>query len=83
MALLQELAFYLLLGLGVAIFFKLDKRLSIVSRLLIAGFAVIFLVLLFVFISAIVAILLVVIAVILLVSFFERKRFKFRGHRLK
>lgn len=83
MGLFEKLIFYLLLALGIVIFLKLDKRLSIVSRLLIAGFVIVFLVLLFVFISALIAILLVVIVIILLVSFLERRRVKFRKYRLK
>lgn len=83
MGLLEKIIFYLLLALGIVIFLKLDRRLSILSRLLIAGFAVVVLVLLFVFISALVAIIAVVVLVLLSISFLERKGVKIRKYKLK
>ncbi len=81
MGFIEKIIFYLALFFGVVIFLKLDKRLSIITRLLIAGFAVVFLVLLFVFISALVAIILVLLLIIFLISFLERKRRIFQKYR--
>ncbi len=83
MGFIEKVVFYFALALGIVVFLKLDKRLSILSRLLISGFAVLVLVLLFVFISALLAIILVVVVVLLLISFLERKRMIFWKHRLK
>lgn len=78
MAFIQEGLFYLVLALCVVIFLKLDNRISLVNRLLIAIAVVLVLLLLFLFISAIISIVLVIVVVVLLISFLEKKRIKFK-----
>ncbi|HLC58482.1 MAG TPA: hypothetical protein VJI68_01340 [Candidatus Nanoarchaeia archaeon] len=76
MGLFTTLAFYLILVIGIIVFLKLDKRFSILNRLLIAVAATLVLVFLFAFISTIIAIILILILVVLLISFLERKNVK-------
>lgn len=78
MGLVQQIIFYLILALGIIIFLKLDSRISLINRLLIAIVATLVLVLLFFFISAIITIVLVIILVVLLISFLERKQIKIK-----
>jgi len=78
MAFLEKIVLYLIIALGIVIFLKLDRRMSILTRLMIAIVAVLIMVLLLFFISAIVVILIVVLLAILIISFLERKGFRFR-----
>ena len=78
MALLNSIIFYFVLALGIIIFLKLDNRISIVNRLLIAVAATLILLLLFIFISAIIGIILVIIIVVFLISFLEKKKIKLK-----
>lgn len=69
-----KLMFYFALILALVVFLKLDKRFSLVSRILISIAAVIILIFLFFFVSTLIAVVLIVIAAVFLVSFLERRK---------
>lgn len=72
----QDIVFYLVLALGIIIFFKLDSRMSLVNRLLIAIVVTLILLLLFFFISALITIILLIVIVVLLISFLEKNKIR-------
>lgn len=78
MGIIESIVFYLLVALGIILFIKLDKRISLVNRLLIAVVAIVVLFLLFLFISAIITIIIVVVIVLFLLSLLKTKNIKFR-----
>ena len=73
MALLEKLLLYLLIILGVLLFLKLDRRLSLVNRLVIAVVVIVVSLLLFLFISAIVTLAFIALVVLVVFYILERK----------
>ena len=74
MGLIEKAVFYLVIILAGILFLKLDSRISILNRLLIAVVVIIILFLLFLFLSAIITIVLAVIVLVLIFGFLERRK---------
>ena len=75
---LNDLIFYLVVALGIIVFLKLDKKLSIVNRILVSIAIVLVFLLVFLFVSTILGIILIIGLVIFLVSFLEKRKSIFK-----
>jgi len=78
MAFFEKIIFYFILFIGLLLFLKLDSRISLINRVLIAVVATIILLLLFIFISAIITMVVSLVILVLILSFLERKNISFR-----
>ena len=78
---IEKILVYLILALGVVIFLKLDRRMSILSRLFVSIAAVLLLLLLLMLISTIITVVVILLLVGFLLYFLERGRNKVFGRK--
>ncbi|MEK6948394.1 MAG: hypothetical protein AABX19_04090 [Nanoarchaeota archaeon] len=75
---IQDIIFIAALIIAVIIFLKLDSRIKLSRRILIAFIVMLVILFLFVFISALFALLVLIVIIITVISFFERGKRSFR-----
>lgn len=74
MSLFVTILFYLALIIGIFMFFKMNPRIPLVNRLLMALAVVLILFLVFLFLSAVVALIIIIIVIGFLLSYLNEKK---------
>ncbi|MBS3167660.1 hypothetical protein J4216_00870 [Candidatus Woesearchaeota archaeon] len=70
----KDIIFIMIVIIAIILFLRLDKRLSLVNRILIATSGALILFLLFLFVSAILGIILLLIGILLIISLLNKNR---------
>ncbi len=76
-SLIERIAIYLAIAIGVTIFLKLPSRVSIINRILTALVVTFLLVILVLFLSVIIGLVIIAVLVIAILAFLNIRKFRF------